>query len=141
MTSLTPFCNVCPVTYSRFLLENFMKYQVREFINEKYAKAVNILKDNLKENYHIFYGVRLSEILFPASEYGSDAFFKEFESINSVILPLVIFDFIDRKPIMVIGFDKIPDASLLEGTNIVVLECTTIADLLTNDNIGFLYKS
>ncbi|EHO8288418.1 DNA distortion polypeptide 3, partial [Salmonella enterica] len=85
MTSLTPFCNVCPVTYSRFLLENFMKYQVREFINEKYAKAVNILNDNLKENYHVFYGVRLSEILFPASEYGSDAFFKEFESINSVI--------------------------------------------------------
>ncbi|EBM7502166.1 DNA distortion polypeptide 3, partial [Salmonella enterica subsp. enterica serovar Enteritidis] len=24
MTSLTPFCNVCPVTYSRFLSENFM---------------------------------------------------------------------------------------------------------------------
>ncbi|HCQ3156261.1 TPA: DNA distortion polypeptide 3, partial [Escherichia coli] len=76
MTSLTPFYGVCPVTYSRFLLENFMKYQVREFINEKYAKAVNILNDNLKENYHVFYGVRLSEILFPASEYGSDAFFK-----------------------------------------------------------------
>ncbi|EJK1485192.1 TPA: DNA distortion polypeptide 3, partial [Salmonella enterica subsp. enterica serovar Heidelberg] len=92
MTSLTPFCNVCPVTYSRFLSENFMEYQVREFINEKYTKAVNILKDNLKENYHVFYGVRLSEILFPASEYGTDAFFKEFELINSVILPLVIFD-------------------------------------------------
>ncbi|ECI1580751.1 TPA_asm: DNA distortion polypeptide 3, partial [Salmonella enterica] len=28
MTSLTPFCNVCPVTYSRFLSENFMEYQV-----------------------------------------------------------------------------------------------------------------
>ncbi|ECJ0571876.1 DNA distortion polypeptide 3, partial [Salmonella enterica subsp. enterica serovar Enteritidis] len=26
MTSLTPFRNVCPVTYSRFLLEMFMKY-------------------------------------------------------------------------------------------------------------------
>ncbi|EHD5092022.1 DNA distortion polypeptide 3, partial [Salmonella enterica subsp. enterica serovar Heidelberg] len=26
-----------------------MEYQVREFINEKYTKAVNILKDNLKE--------------------------------------------------------------------------------------------
>ncbi|EDB8241112.1 DNA distortion polypeptide 3, partial [Salmonella enterica subsp. enterica serovar Enteritidis] len=26
-------------------------------------------------------------------------------------------------------------------TNIVVLECTTLADLLTNDNICFLYKS
>ncbi|EHO6324898.1 DNA distortion polypeptide 3, partial [Salmonella enterica subsp. enterica serovar Heidelberg] len=102
MTSLTPFCNVCPVTYSRFLSENFMEYQVREFINEKYTKAVNILKDNLKENYHVFYGVRLSEILFPASEYGTDAFFKEFELINSVILPLVIFDLTQRKPMMII---------------------------------------
>ncbi|EFB2468870.1 DNA distortion polypeptide 3, partial [Escherichia coli] len=36
MTSLTPFRNVCPVTYSRFLLESFMKYLVKEFINEKY---------------------------------------------------------------------------------------------------------
>ncbi|EHK5101806.1 DNA distortion polypeptide 3, partial [Salmonella enterica subsp. enterica serovar Enteritidis] len=106
MTSLTPFCNVCPVTYSRFLSENFMEYQVREFINEKYTKAVNILKDNLKENYHVFYGVRLSEILFPASEYGTDAFFKEFELINSVILPLVIFDLTQRKPMMIISFDK-----------------------------------
>ncbi|EFN6852222.1 DNA distortion polypeptide 3, partial [Escherichia coli] len=25
MTSLTPFRNICPVTYSRFLSENFMK--------------------------------------------------------------------------------------------------------------------
>ncbi|MGQ7186777.1 DNA distortion polypeptide 3, partial [Escherichia sp. HC-CC] len=88
MTSLTPFCNVCPVTYSRFLSDHLMEYQVREFINEKYTKAVNILKDTLKENYHVFYGVRLIEILFPASEYGTDAFFKEFELINSVILPL-----------------------------------------------------
>ncbi|HFL9722373.1 TPA: DNA distortion polypeptide 3 [Escherichia coli] len=141
MTSLTPFRNVCPVTYSRFLSENFMEYQVREFINEKYTKAVNILKDNLKENYHVFYGVRLSEILFPASEYGTDAFFKEFELINSIILPLVIFDLTQRKPMMIISFDKILDASLLEGTNIVVLECITLADLLTNDNIDFLYKS
>ncbi|EIX8042720.1 DNA distortion polypeptide 3, partial [Salmonella enterica subsp. enterica serovar 4,[5],12:i:-] len=74
MTSLTSFRNVCPVTYSRFLLEMFMKYLVKEFINEKYSKAVNILKDNLKEHYHVFYGVRLSEILFPTSEYGTDAF-------------------------------------------------------------------
>ena len=117
-----------------------MKYLVKEFINEKYTKAVNILKDNLKENYHVFYGVRLIEILFPASEYGTDAFFKEFELINSVILPLVIFDLTQRKPMMIISFDKISDASLLAGTGIVVLECMALSDLLTNDNIAILYK-
>lgn len=84
--------------------------------------------------------MRLIEILFPASEYGTDAFFKEFELINSVILPLVIFDLTQRKPMMIISFDKILDASLLEGTNIVVLECITLADLLTNDNIDFYIK-
>ncbi|ECF6074898.1 DNA distortion polypeptide 3 [Salmonella enterica subsp. houtenae] len=118
-----------------------MKYLVKEFINEKYSKAVNILKDILKEHYHVFYGLRLSEILFPASEYGSDVFYQEFEAINSIILPLVIFDLIDRKPIMVIGFDKISDASLLEGTDIVVLECNSLAELLTDDNVAALYKS
>ena len=67
-------------------------------------------------------------------------FFKEFESINSVILPLVIFDLTQRKPMMIISFDKISDASLLAGTGIVVLECMALSDLLTNDNIAILYK-
>ncbi|EIP8454894.1 DNA distortion polypeptide 3 [Escherichia coli] len=139
MTSLTSFRNVCPVTYSRFLLEMFMKYLVKEFINEKYSKAVNILKDNLKEHYHVFYGVRLSEILFPASEYGTDAFFKEFELINSVILPLVIFDFIDRKPIMVIGFEEVPgiDSLIDSGMEVVLLD--GLSDLLLVEKLMPLF--
>ncbi|ELO4934199.1 DNA distortion polypeptide 3 [Escherichia coli] len=130
MTSLTPFRNLCPVTYSRFLLERFMRYLVKEFINEKYSKAVNILKDNLKEHYHVFYGVRLSEILFPTSEYGTNAFFEEFELINSVILPLVIFDFIDRKPIMVIGFGEVPGIDSLIDSGIEVVLLDGLSDLL-----------
>ncbi|EOF5073408.1 DNA distortion polypeptide 3 [Salmonella enterica] len=118
-----------------------MEFKLKEFISDRYSKAINILNDNLKENYHVFYGVRLSEILFPTSDYGTDDFFNEFEAINSITLPLVIFDLIDRKPIMVIGFDKISDASLLEGTDIVVLECNSLAELLTDDNIAALYKS
>ncbi|VCV94264.1 hypothetical protein [Klebsiella pneumoniae] len=54
MTSLTPFRNVCPVTTVGSCWR-VMKYQVKEFINEKYSKAVNILKDNLKEHYHILW--------------------------------------------------------------------------------------
>jgi hypothetical protein len=107
-----------------------MDFRVKEFINDKYAKAINILKDNLKEHYHVFYGVRLSEILFPASEYGSDAFYQEFESINSVILPLVVYDLKDRKPIMVIGFEVISCASVLEDASISVLVCDGLSDLL-----------
>ncbi|EPB1379048.1 DNA distortion polypeptide 3, partial [Escherichia coli] len=102
MTSLTPFRNVCPMTYSRFLLESFMKYLVKEFINEKYTKAVNILKDNLKEHYHVFYCVRLSEILFPASEYGTEQFFSDFEKINSISLPVLVFDLKEGVPVIVI---------------------------------------
>lgn len=112
-----------------------MKYQVKEFINEKYSKAINILKDNLKENYHVFYGLRLSEILFPASEYGSDAFFKEFEEINSITLPLVIFDLTEQKPIMVIGFEENSGFSVLTDSGIAVLECGSLSDLLTVEDL------
>ncbi|HDV4996949.1 TPA: DNA distortion polypeptide 3 [Escherichia coli] len=140
MTYLTPFRNVCPVTYSRFLLERVMKYQVKEFINEKYSKAVNILKDNLKEHYHIFYGLRLSEILFPASEYGSEMFFQEFEAINSVILPLVIFDLIDRKPIMVIGFGEVCGVDSLVDSGIEVVSLDGLSDLLLVEKLTPLFN-
>lgn len=116
-----------------------MKYQVKEFINEKYAKAVNILKDNLKEHYHVFYGLRLSEILYPASEYGSDMFFQEFETINSVILPLVIFDLIDRKPIMVIGFGEVPGVDSLVDSGIEVVSLYSLSDLLLVEKLTPLF--
>ncbi|HBQ0898639.1 TPA: DNA distortion polypeptide 3 [Klebsiella pneumoniae] len=140
MTSLTPFRNVCPVTYSRFLLERFMKYQVKEFINDKYSKAVNILKDNLKENYHVFYGLRLSEILFPASEYGSDAFFNEFEAINSITLPLIVFEINERTPVAIIGFEQIAGAVFVEQLDIKVLVIDDLSELLTNETLVLLYN-
>ncbi|EEC4828088.1 DNA distortion polypeptide 3 [Salmonella enterica] len=116
-----------------------MKFDVKEFIDDKYAKAINILKENLKENYHVFYGIRLSEILFPASEYGSDVFYQEFESINSVILPLVIFDLIDRKPIMVIGFGEVPGIDSLVDSGIEVVSLNGLSDLLLIEKLTPLF--
>ncbi|EED9464288.1 DNA distortion polypeptide 3 [Salmonella enterica subsp. enterica] len=116
-----------------------MKFDVKEFIDDKYAKAINILKENLKENYHVFYGVRLSEILFPFSEYGSDMFFQEFEAINSVILPLVIFDLIDRKPIMVIGFGEVPGVDSLVDSGIEVVSLYSLSDLLLVEKLTPLF--
>lgn len=31
-----------------------MKFDIKEFIDDQYTKAINILKENLKENYHVF---------------------------------------------------------------------------------------
>ncbi|EOA2953822.1 DNA distortion polypeptide 3 [Yersinia enterocolitica] len=117
-----------------------MKFSVKEFINDKYAKAVNILKDNIKENYYVFYGVRLSEILFPSSEYGSEAFFKEFESINSITLPIIIFDLKEQKPILVISFEEVSDAAVLEEVGIAVIICNNLSDLLTQNSLVVLYE-
>ena len=117
-----------------------MEFRVKEFINDKYTKAVNILKDNLKENYHVFYGVRLSEILFPASEYGSEEFFKEFESINSITLPLVIFDTQERKTVMVISLEDMLDLSLLCDEILEFFVISNFADLLKDERLVSLYK-
>ncbi|EGO4163820.1 DNA distortion polypeptide 3 [Escherichia coli] len=135
MTSLMPFRNVCPVTYSRFLLENFMKYLVKEFINEKYTKAVNILKDNLKEHYHVFYCVRLSEILFPASEYGTEQFFSDFEKINSISLPVLVFDLKEGVPVIVISLDDVSYCDVLDEMDIDFMKCDSLAELLTSDKL------
>ncbi|EGF1823875.1 DNA distortion polypeptide 3 [Salmonella enterica] len=116
-----------------------MKFDIKEFIDDKYAKAINILKENLKENYHVFYGVRLSEILFPASEYGTDAFYQEFEAINSVVLPLVVYDLNEKKPIMVIGFELKNGKTMLESSDVTVLEIESLSDILTNDVLSVLF--
>lgn len=116
-----------------------MKFRVKEFIDDKYAKAINILKENLKEHHHVFYSVRLSEILFPESDYGSDDFFREFEAINSVILPLVIFDLKERKPIMVIGFGEVSGEALLVDSGVDVISLGALSDLLLVEELTSLF--
>ncbi|WP_455865667.1 DNA distortion polypeptide 3 [Pantoea agglomerans] len=117
-----------------------MKFIIKEFVDEKYVKAINILKDNLKENYHIFYGVRLSEFLLPVGEYGSSDFFKDFELINSISLPLVIYDTQGRKVKMIVGFDDMLDKSLLDEAGFQVLIITEFSDLLKNDDLVLMYE-
>ena len=116
-----------------------MEYQVREFINEKYTKAVNILKDNLKENYHAFYGVRLSEILFPVSEYGTEQFFSDFEKINSISLPVLVFDLKAGVPVIVISLDDVSYCDVLNELDIDFMKCESLAELLTSDKLENLF--
>ncbi|POK83232.1 DNA distortion polypeptide 3, partial [Klebsiella pneumoniae] len=52
------------------------------------------------------------------------------EAINSVILPLVIFDLIDRKPIMVIGFGEVCGVDSLVDSGIEVVSLDGLSDLL-----------
>ncbi|SAG83719.1 Uncharacterised protein [Enterobacter hormaechei] len=117
-----------------------MEFKLKEFISDRYAKAITILNDNLKENYHVFYGVRLSEILFPASDYGTDAFFNEFEAINSITLPLIIYEMNGRKPVAVIGFDNIDGSDFIEQTEIKLLNINNLSDLLTNETLESFYS-
>ncbi|EOJ8342253.1 DNA distortion polypeptide 3 [Escherichia coli] len=116
-----------------------MKYQMREFITDKYAKAVNILKDNLKENYHVFYGVRLSEILFPVSEYGTEQFFSDFEKINSISLPVLVFDLKAGVPVIVISLDDVSYCDVLNELDIDFMKCESLAELLTSDKLENLF--
>lgn len=117
-----------------------MRFVIKDFLSDEYSKAINILKDNLKEHYHVFYGVRLSEILFPAGEYGSETFFRDFEEVNSITVPLIIFDTYIKKPLIVISFGTISYDSLLRKAGINSLVCQSLSDLVKSDLLINLYK-
>lgn len=112
----------------------------KSILNDDYLKALNILTENLKDKYHVFYGMRLSEIVFPASEYGSDEFFKAFEMINGIVAPLLVYDLLERKPVMVIGFGTLEGVEFFKyaGVDGVVIE--QLKDLLIDERIVCLYK-
>ena len=90
-----------------------MKYQVKEFVNEKYSKAINILKDNLKENY---------------------------QSINSITLPLIIFEMNERKPVAIISFEQVAGSVFVGQFDINVLVVENLSELLTNETLDSLYN-
>lgn len=117
-----------------------MRFEIKDFIDEKYLKAINILKGHLKENYHVFYGVRLSELLFPSGEYGSESFYKDFELINSVSLPLVIYDTNEKKAVMIVSFDDMLDRSLLTENNIQYVIISDLSEILRNPEFNSLYE-
>ncbi|EPU1003413.1 DNA distortion polypeptide 3 [Escherichia coli] len=117
-----------------------MEFKLKEFISDRYSKAITILNDNFKENYHVFYGVRLSEILFPASNYGTDDFFNEFEAINSITLPLVVFEMNECKPVVIIGFEQIAGAVFIEQSGIKVLVIDNLSGLLTNATLELFFQ-
>ncbi len=124
---------------SRFLLERVMKYQVKEFINEKYSKAVNILRITLK-NTTIFLWFEIKWDSFSCQRIRLWNVFQEFEAINSVILPLVIFDLIDRKPIMVIGFGEVCGVDSLVDSGIEVVSLDGLSDLLLVEKLTPLFN-
>lgn len=117
-----------------------MRFVIKDFINDEYSKAVNILKDNLKDHYHVFYGVRLSEILFPSGDYGSEKFFKDFEEINSVTLPIVVFDLYQKKPLAVISFGAMSYSDLIKKVGIDAIACESLSDLFKADLLVNLYR-
>ncbi|EJT4720291.1 DNA distortion polypeptide 3 [Salmonella enterica] len=131
------FITVCPLTYSRFL--GGLMYKSKLFVNDRELKAINILRDNLKEQYLVFFGVRLSEFFYPESEYGSDDFFREFEEINGLTLPVIIYDSIKNKIEIILSFDEINQQGTLQNVGLECIRLSGLADILSHEKLLTLY--
>lgn len=114
-------------------------FKVKEILSDQYIKALNIISQNLNENYHVLFGLRLNEILFPVSDYGSEAFFRDFEKINGLVSPLIIYDLNMKKTVMVVGFEVIDGEEFLKSAGIDCLVVEGMKDLLTNTRLSEFY--
>ncbi|MCX9846146.1 hypothetical protein [Escherichia coli] len=55
-------------------------------------------------------------------------------------MPLVVFEINEREPVIVIGFDEINGAILIEKSGIKVLVIDNLSALLTNETLGVFFK-
>lgn len=114
-------------------------YKTKTFISDRELKAINLLKDNLKERYLVLYGVRLSEFLYPSSEYGSSEFFNDFESINSVTLPVIIYDSLSECMVSVVCFDDFSEEEILSLSGVKCIRLNGLSEILSNEELLRFY--
>jgi len=118
-----------------------MSYLRQQFLTEEESKLLVILQENVKENYHVFCKVRLSEFLYSSQKIGTPEFFNEFEIVNSITLPFAIYDTLENQLVAVISFKKpIEQVSLLAKQEINVIHFTELKDALMNEQLQKIYK-
>ncbi|HAL6874137.1 TPA: DUF2726 domain-containing protein [Escherichia coli] len=84
--------------------------------------------------------VKLTEFVFPSSEYGTDSFYHDFKELNKVTVPFLIYSFRNKKPVCVIVYNKSDDAvfndeveSWLKNCQISLFKIESPKDLYLND--------
>lgn len=115
-----------------------MSYKTTAFLNEQEMKLLNILKDNVKEKYTVLVKIRLSEFLYSTQPQGSDAFFDEFNRVNLVTLPFVIFDTLENRLAAVVYLSEngLEEKDLLGSCGIPCIEIGTFRDVLTSEKLA-----
>lgn len=118
-----------------------MSYLRQQFLTEEESKLLVILQENVKENYHVFCKVRLSEFLYSSQKIGTPEFFSEFEFVNSITLPFAIYDTLENQLVAVVSFNNpIEKLNLLESQGIKVIHLDALKTALTNIELEFYFK-
>ncbi|HHR6174028.1 TPA: DNA distortion polypeptide 3 [Providencia alcalifaciens] len=118
-----------------------MSYLRQQFLTEEESKLLVILQENVKENYHVFCKVRLSEFLYSSQKMGTPEFFNEFEIVNSITLPFAIYDTLENQLVAVISYIKpIEKSDLLENQGVKVIHLTMLKDALTHNQLQYLFE-
>ena len=86
--------------------------------------------------YELMLGVSIVQFGFSFSE----CFFSDFEKINSISLPVLVFDLKEGVPVIVISLDDVSYCDVLDEMDIDFMKCDSLAELLTSDKLDALFK-
>lgn len=114
-------------------------YKVIPLLTEKETAAVNILNGAVSQRYWILAKVRLSEFFYSAREYGTQEFFAEFNKLNAVTLPVVIFDSLEKRPSAVVFFDSSAPEDFLKSLGVAVVTICELREVLTHPALSCFF--
>lgn len=114
-------------------------YKVIPLLTEKETAAVNILNGAVNQRYWILAKVRLSEFFYSSKEYGTPEFFGEFNKLNAVTLPVVIFDSLEKRPAAVMYFDSPAREDILKSLGVSVVTICELREVLTHPALSCFF--
>lgn len=115
-----------------------MSYKTTAFLTEREIKLLTILQENVKEKYAVLAKIRLSEFLYSTQPQGSESFYNEFNRVNLVTLPFVIFDTLENRLAAVVYLSEngLEEKELLESLRIPCIEISEFRDVLTSEQLA-----
>lgn len=115
-----------------------MNTKLRQLMNDEELEFFSHLTRLCPEGMIPLLKIKLTEFIFPSSEYGSDLFYHDFKELNKITVPFLIYSFRQKKPVCVIYYTANIDKQIREwltSCGVAMFEIPSVRELYLNESL------